>query len=182
MNFGTYKPSESFLQKNFYCVRCYTVYWKSWLLPILICWLKMVCPGCKRLVWYFGKHNQIFPEASGQLFMLDSKDDHFSLSVFQPATKSSVAYIFPLLFTLFTLFCWPCVILYQYSGTNVMHFLFSLLRIKGLYMFRALLTHSQEVLHNGTWYIVCVLCQLAAPGLILVQPTDIPHTQYRMSQ
>jgi hypothetical protein len=26
---------------------------------------------------------------------------------------------------------------YQYSETNVMHFLFSLLRIKGLYMFRA---------------------------------------------
>jgi hypothetical protein len=29
---------------------------------------------------------------------------------------------------------------------QVMHFLFSLLRIKGLYMFRALLTHPQEVL------------------------------------
>jgi hypothetical protein len=44
---------------------------------------------------------------------------------------------------------------YQYSETNVMHFLFSLLRIKGLYMFRALHTHPQEA---------CVLCQLAAPG------------------
>jgi hypothetical protein len=32
----------------------------------------------------------------------------------------------------------------QYSKTNVMHFLFSLLRIKGLYMFRALLAHLQE--------------------------------------
>jgi hypothetical protein len=29
----------------------------------------------------------------------------------------------------------------QYSETNVMHFLFSLLRITGLYMFRALLAH-----------------------------------------
>jgi hypothetical protein len=48
-----------------------------------------------------------------------------------------------------------------------MHFLFSLLRIKGLYMFRALLAHRQEGLHNGTWYIACVLCQLAAPGLKL---------------
>jgi hypothetical protein len=33
-----------------------------------------------------------------------------------------------------------------HSETNVMHFLFSLLRIKGLYMFRALLAHPQEVL------------------------------------
>jgi hypothetical protein len=40
------------------------------------------------------------------------------------------------------------VILYQYSETNVMHFLFSLLRIKGLYTFRTLLTRPQEVLHK----------------------------------
>jgi hypothetical protein len=32
----------------------------------------------------------------------------------------------------------------QYSETNVMHFLFSSLRIKGLYMFRALLAYPQE--------------------------------------
>jgi hypothetical protein len=36
----------------------------------------------------------------------------------------------------------------QYSETNVMHFLFSLLRIKGLYMFRALLAQLQETLHK----------------------------------
>jgi hypothetical protein len=36
----------------------------------------------------------------------------------------------------------------QYSETNVMHFLFNLLRIKGLYMFRALLAHPQEVRHK----------------------------------
>jgi hypothetical protein len=36
----------------------------------------------------------------------------------------------------------------QYSKTNVMYFLFSLLRIKGLYMFRALLPHPQEALHK----------------------------------
>jgi hypothetical protein len=74
------------------------------------------------------------------------------------------------------MFCWPCIIVYQYSETNMMHFLFNLLRIKGLYMFRALLAHPQEVLHNVTWYIACVLCQLAEPGL--VQPTDITRTQY----
>jgi hypothetical protein len=42
---------------------------------------------------------------------------------------------------------------YQYSETNMMHFLFSLLRIKGLYMFRALTSSTP----------------------ILVQPTDITH-------
>jgi hypothetical protein len=51
---------------------------------------------------------------------------------------------------------------FQYSETNVMHFLFSLLRIKGLYMFRVLVAHPQEMKHNGTWYTACVLCQLAA--------------------
>jgi hypothetical protein len=52
-----------------------------------------------------------------------------------------------------------------FSETNVVQFLFNLLRIKGLYMFRALIDHPQEVLHNGTWYIACLLCQLAASGL-----------------
>jgi hypothetical protein len=37
---------------------------------------------------------------------------------------------------------------HQHSETNVMHFLFSLLRIKGLFMFRALLAHPQEALHK----------------------------------
>jgi hypothetical protein len=32
-------------------------------------------------------------------------------------------------------------------------------------MFRVLLAHLQEALHNNTLYIACVLCQLAAPGL-----------------
>jgi hypothetical protein len=39
---------------------------------------------------------------------------------------------------------------YQDSKTNVMHFSFNLLRIKSLYMFRALLAHPQQQ-----------LCQLA---------------------
>jgi hypothetical protein len=46
-----------------------------------------------------------------------------------------------------------------------MHTVFSLLRIKGLYTFRSLRAHPQEVLHRVTWYFACVLCQLAAPGL-----------------
>jgi hypothetical protein len=38
--------------------------------------------------------------------------------------------------------------MHRYSETNVMHFLFILLRIKGLYMFQALLAHPQESLHK----------------------------------
>jgi hypothetical protein len=44
--------------------------------------------------------------------------------------------------------CLSDSILHQYSKTNVMHFLFNLLRITGLYMFRALLAHLQEALHK----------------------------------
>jgi hypothetical protein len=46
------------------------------------------------------------------------------------------------------MFCWPCLIVYQYSETNVMHFLFNLLRNQGLYMFLALPVHLQESLYK----------------------------------
>jgi hypothetical protein len=36
----------------------------------------------------------------------------------------------------------------HYSKTNATHFLFHLLKIKGRYMFRALLAHPQEALHK----------------------------------
>jgi hypothetical protein len=37
---------------------------------------------------------------------------------------------------------------HQYSETNVIHILFNLLRIRGLYMFRALLADPQEAMHE----------------------------------
>jgi hypothetical protein len=40
----------------------------------------------------------------------------------------------------------------QYSETNVMHILFSLLRIKGLYTLRALVAHPQDVQHK--WHSI----------------------------
>jgi hypothetical protein len=49
----------------------------------------------------------------------------------------------------------------QYSETNVMHFLFNLLRIKGLYMFQALLAHPQEALHIR--HLVYCIYWYAAP-------------------
>jgi hypothetical protein len=54
----------------------------------------------------------------------------------------------------------------------MMHFLFSLLRIKGHYMFRALLAHPQEVYTSDTWYMACVMsvgCTRTALELILNQ-------------
>jgi hypothetical protein len=51
-------------------------------------------------------------------------------------------------------------VLCQYSETNVMHFLFSLLRIKGLYMFRALLAHPQEVVHKLHLVHCCAVYQV----------------------
>jgi hypothetical protein len=72
------------------------------------------------------------------------------------------------------MFCWPCTTVYQYNETNVMHFLFSLLRIKDPYTFRALLAHPQEVLNERHLYIACVQCQLAVPRLQF----HIIRTQY----
>jgi hypothetical protein len=69
---------------------------------------------------------------------------------------------------------------HQYSETNVMHFLFSLLGIKSLYMFGALLAHLQEALHNRH-LVYCVRVMsfgFTRIGGELVQPTDIRRTQY----
>jgi hypothetical protein len=54
---------------------------------------------------------------------------------------------------------------YQYSETNVTHFLFSLLRIKTSTCFEHYMLILRRRPTSGTWYIACVLCQLAAPGL-----------------
>jgi hypothetical protein len=63
------------------------------------------------------------------------------------------------------MFYWPCIIVYQYNETNVMHFLFNLLRIKDLTCFKHYLFILRRRYTSGTWYVACVLCQLAAPGL-----------------
>jgi hypothetical protein len=54
------------------------------------------------------------------------------------------------------MFCRPCIIVYQYSETNVIHILFNLLRIKGLYMFPALLAYPQKTL-NKRHLVFCSL-------------------------
>jgi hypothetical protein len=67
------------------------------------------------------------------------------------------------------MFCWPCIIVYRYNETNVMHFSFSLLRIKNLYMFRALLAHPQEALHK--WHLVyCVRMSVGCATVAVKRP------------
>jgi hypothetical protein len=56
----------------------------------------------------------------------------------------------------------------QYSETNVMHFLFSFLRIKGLYMVRVLLAHPQEALHKRR-LVYCVRVMLVDCTRIIVE-------------
>jgi hypothetical protein len=54
----------------------------------------------------------------------------------------------------------------QCNETNVMHFLFSLLRINASTCFERYLLIFRRRCISGTWYIACVLCQLAAPEFI----------------
>jgi hypothetical protein len=90
--------------------------------------------------------------------------------IFYPAKK------FQILLLENFMFCWPCVIVYQYSDTNVMHFLFNLLRINSFYMFRALQAQPQDVLHKRQ-LVYCVRV-MSVGWTMLVQPTDITRTQY----
>jgi hypothetical protein len=46
------------------------------------------------------------------------------------------------------MFCWPCITLYRYNETNVVHFSINLVKIKSLYVFRELLAHPQEAPHK----------------------------------
>jgi hypothetical protein len=70
--------------------------------------------------------------------------------------------------------------MYQYSEINVMHFLFSWLRIKGLYMFRALFSHPQEVLYKRhlVYCVRVISVGCTRIGVERKQTTDITRTQY----
>jgi hypothetical protein len=77
------------------------------------------------------------------------------------------------------MFCLPCIIVYQHTETNVMHFSFNLLRIKSLYMFRTLLAHPQVMLNKR--HLVHCVSQLNVARMQTAnvpQPTGITRTQY----
>jgi hypothetical protein len=58
---------------------------------------------------------------------------------------------------------WLCVIIDQYSGTNEMHFLYSVYyELKAYACFEHYLLIFRRCCTNNNWYIVCVLCLLAA--------------------
>jgi hypothetical protein len=69
-------------------------------------------------------------------------------------------------------------VVFQYNETNVMHFSFNLLRIKGLYMFRTLLGHSQEALHKRHLVYCVRVMSVGCIRIKVVQLTDITRTQY----
>jgi hypothetical protein len=76
-------------------------------------------------------------------------------------------------FCIFLIFCWPCIIVYQYNENNVMHFSFNLLRIKSLYTFRALFSHPQEALHKRHLvYCVRVMSVGCAKTVLLAHPQE----------
>jgi hypothetical protein len=63
------------------------------------------------------------------------------------------------------MFCCPCIIVYQYNEIKVMHISFSLLRIKFLYMIRALRAEPQEALHKRH-LIYCVRVMSVGCGTV----------------
>jgi hypothetical protein len=56
----------------------------------------------------------------------------------------------------------------QHNETNVMHFSLNLIRIKGFYMFRALLAHPQEALHK-LHLVYCVRIMSVGCGTVAVK-------------
>jgi hypothetical protein len=78
------------------------------------------------------------------------------------------------------IFAWilsATVINSQYKETNVMHFSFNLLRIRGLYMFRALLAHPQEALHKRD-LVYCLRIMSVGCGTVAVKLCHSQLTLY----
>jgi hypothetical protein len=59
--------------------------------------------------------------------------------------------------------CWSCIVIYQYSRTNEMHFLYSVYyELTASTRFEHYLLILRRSGINNNWYIACVLCLLAA--------------------
>jgi hypothetical protein len=86
-------------------------------------------------------------------------DIKYSLRCWQHSTSTPAQPVWDVYrHQMWLMFCSPCIIGYQHTETNVMKFSFILLRIKGLYMFEALLAHPQKALHKRhVVYCVCVM-------------------------
>jgi hypothetical protein len=64
---------------------------------------------------------------------------------------------------------------YQYNEINVMNFLFNLLRIKGLYMFRALLAYPQKEIHKRH-LVYCMRIMPVVSGTVAVKLAHILYS------
>jgi hypothetical protein len=74
------------------------------------------------------------------------------------------------------MFCWRCIVVYKYSKTNEIHFVYSVnYELTASTCFKHYLLIFRMCLTNGSWYI-------AAPGMEFHcnpgQPTDTTRTQY----
>jgi hypothetical protein len=94
-----------------------------------------ICRHKKELVMKWSK----IPHGAKKLSLKCDKTEHVSKTKWQRALKVTFINL---------MFGWPCITVYQYSENNVIQLLFNLLRIKGIYTFRALLTHAQEALNK----------------------------------
>jgi hypothetical protein len=56
----------------------------------------------------------------------------------------------------------PCITVYQYNEADVMHLDSVYLKLRASTCFAHYLPIFKRHFTNGTWYIACVLCQLAA--------------------
>jgi hypothetical protein len=81
------------------------------------------------------------------------------------------------------MFCWPCIIVYQYNETNVKHFSIYW-DSKASTCFEHYLLILRRRSTNGIWYIACVYCQLGVTRLkwLLVHPQEAVKLQSCHSQ
>jgi hypothetical protein len=66
---------------------------------------------------------------------------------------------------IYWMFCWQCITVYQYNETNVIHFYSVCYKLRASTCFEHYLLIFKRLFTNGTWYIACVLYQLAVQGL-----------------
>jgi hypothetical protein len=64
--------------------------------------------------------------------------------------------------TINLMFCWPCIVVYQYSKTNEMQFLYSVYyELTASTYFEHYLLIFRRRCTSNSWYFACVLCRLA---------------------
>jgi hypothetical protein len=77
------------------------------------------------------------------------------------------------------MFCWLCIVVYQYSKTNEMQFLYSIYyELTASTCFEHYLLTFRRCCTNNNWYIACVLCRLA--GVLVAASRPNTHAIYQL--